>query len=274
MSLRGRVGRHTRHGGQHCQNWPDDQKSVIALLNRIPVNDGGSGGGLNGSIGGRIVAGMASDALYGAIIAFEDKHFPGQRSGFVDPAGSMLKRMQDLAARARRIPANDPFADANDPPPGPPPPAPETALDVLRRSIDDETPWRKFSASDQYKMGLLVMAAGMYVTSLKDRGLHILPSPVEMFGRAYFTKGKLATRVRGDLEFINDKGESEDPPPITVRFGGPIDILDDITTGESGALLLYESGACCRVYPHHWGRVLYLKDRYGGKSWNEPEYVR
>ncbi len=269
MALRARVGRHTRHGGQHCQNWPDDQKSVIALLNRIPVNDGGTGGGLNGNIGGRIVAGMASDALYGAIIKFEDKHFPGQRSGFVDPTGRMLKRMEELASRPLHVPANDPMPDPIDVPPQP---APESALDRLRRSIGDETLLqRKFPMSQRIAMGQLVMMAVMYVDSLKARGLERLPSPVELFGRAYFTKNKLATRVRGDLEFIVDGGKSERPPPLTERFGGPVDILADITTGESGALLLYESGACCRVYPHHWGRVLHLGDRYGGKSWNEPQ---
>ena len=271
MSLRGRVGRHTRHGGQHCQNWPDDQKSVIGLLNRIPVNDGGAGGGLNGNIGGRIVAGMASDALYRAIVAFEDKHFPGQRSGFVDPGGKMLRRMHDLATRSQRVPANDAAPDPVDPAPVP---APESALDRLRRSIGDETRYQKFPMSQRVAMGQLVMVAVMYVDSLKARGLQMLPSPVELFGRAYFTKDKLATRVRGDLEFIVDGGRSERPPPITERFGGPVDILSDITTGEHGALLLYEGGACCRVYPHHWGRVLYLGDRYGGKSWNEPEYLR
>ncbi|HKU97440.1 MAG TPA: hypothetical protein VJR58_19285 [Vineibacter sp.] len=270
MPIRGRVGRHARHGGQHCQNWPDDQQNVIGLLNRIAVNDGGTGGGLNGNIGGRIVAGMASDALYRAIMTFEDKHFPGQRSGFVDPAGGMLKRLEELAARAVKVPANDLAPEPID---LAPPPVIDSALDRLRRSIGDDTPYRKFPMSQQVAMGQLVMVAVMYVDSLKARGLERLPSPVELFGRAYFTKGKLATRIRGDLEFIADGGKSERPPPITERFGGSVDILADITTGESGALLLYESGACCRVYPHHWGRVLYLGDRYGGKSWNQPQPV-
>ena len=74
----------------------------------------------------------------------------------------------------------------------------------------------------------------------------------------------IATVHRGELVELRGVGE---------RFGGSVDILADITTGESGALLLYESGACCRVYPHHWGRVLYLGDRYGGKSWNQPQPV-
>jgi hypothetical protein len=94
MPLRGRVGRHTRTGGRHCQNWPDDQQSVISLLNRVPISDGGSAGRL----GNKVISGICSDELYRAISSFEDKHFPGQGSGYVDPAGPMLKRMEDLAA--------------------------------------------------------------------------------------------------------------------------------------------------------------------------------
>jgi len=88
MSLRGRVGRHTTSGRQ-CQNWVDDQQIVTDLLNAIPLVQGGAAG----SLGGRIVLGIASEALCQAISRFEDRHFPRQRSGFVDPDGAMLKRM-------------------------------------------------------------------------------------------------------------------------------------------------------------------------------------
>lgn len=101
MSIRGRVGRHTQAGGRQCQNWPEDQQTVIALLNRIPVGDGGAGGSLTG----RIISGMSSDALYRAISKFEDKYFPGQRKGFVEPAGAMLVRMEALAGRTVSAPA-------------------------------------------------------------------------------------------------------------------------------------------------------------------------
>lgn len=74
MPLRGRVGRRARTGA-HCQNWKSDQEIVIALLNRIPVADGGAGGSLNG----RVVAGLASDGLYQAILRFQKQHFPHQR---------------------------------------------------------------------------------------------------------------------------------------------------------------------------------------------------
>jgi hypothetical protein len=98
MSLRGRVGRHTRLAGRHCQNWREDQQTIIDLLNRIPVAEGGAGGKLNA----RIIDGMCSDALYRAISQFEDKQFPGQRSGFVDPDGPLLRRMEELAFSIRR----------------------------------------------------------------------------------------------------------------------------------------------------------------------------
>ena len=45
----------------------------------------------------RVVSGLCSDELYRAISAFEDKNFPGERKGYVDPGGPMLKRMEDLA---------------------------------------------------------------------------------------------------------------------------------------------------------------------------------
>src|SRR5262245_64898777 len=95
MPLRGRVGRHTKAGGRQCQNWTQDQQTVIALLNRIPARDGGT----EGNLGGRTIGGIASDALYQAISRFEDLHVPGQRSGFVDPGGAMLRRMETLDAR-------------------------------------------------------------------------------------------------------------------------------------------------------------------------------
>jgi hypothetical protein len=93
MAIRGRVGRHTQLGGKQCQNWSDDQKAIIDLLNRIAPSDSGTGGSLKP----RIVAGIASDALYNAIVAFENKHFPGLRRGFVEPGGTMYQKLEALA---------------------------------------------------------------------------------------------------------------------------------------------------------------------------------
>ena len=101
MALRARVGRHTKNALRECQNWTGDQQTVIALLNRISVTDGGAGG----SLAGRIVAGISSDALYRAIAKFEDKYFPGQRSGFLDPGGAMLARMEALVSGRTAPPA-------------------------------------------------------------------------------------------------------------------------------------------------------------------------
>jgi hypothetical protein len=111
MPLRGRVGRHHKTGGRHCQNWVEDQRTIVDLLNQIPIEQGGAGRKLQP----RIVAGIASDDLSAAILRFEDKHFPGQRSGFVDPGGRMYQRMESLTAAA--------------PPPSDPPPP--TAIDEL-----------------------------------------------------------------------------------------------------------------------------------------------
>jgi hypothetical protein len=104
MPLRGRVGRHTQDRGRQCQNWADDQKTVIYLLNRIPWFEGGAMGGfgaLGDKLDGPIHSGISSEALYRAITKFEDKQFPRQRSGFVDPDGAMLRRMTDLAKHVR-----------------------------------------------------------------------------------------------------------------------------------------------------------------------------
>lgn len=93
MAIKGRVGRHTQIREKQCQNWSDDQKAIIDLLNRIAPSNSGTGGSLKP----RIVAGIASDELYNAIVAFEDKHFPRQRSGFVDPGGAMFRKLETLA---------------------------------------------------------------------------------------------------------------------------------------------------------------------------------
>jgi hypothetical protein len=103
MPLKGRVGRHASDGRQ-CQNWKADQQTVIDLLNRIPVADGGTAG----SLGGRIVAGLANTALYQAILAFEKKQFAGQAKGFVDPAGAVLVKLETLANRPPSAPAAAP----------------------------------------------------------------------------------------------------------------------------------------------------------------------
>jgi hypothetical protein len=97
--LRGRVGRHANTGAQ-CQNWLEDQQTIIGLLNRIPPTDGGP----ETSLGGRVVAGIASDALYKAILRFQKQYFPAQQPGFVDPGGAVLAKMETLASRPTAAP--------------------------------------------------------------------------------------------------------------------------------------------------------------------------
>jgi hypothetical protein len=80
-SLRGRVGRHANTGAQ-CQNWAEDQQTVIALLNLIPATDGGA----QASLAGRVVAGLSSDALYNAILRFQKNIFPHYKLGSSVPA--------------------------------------------------------------------------------------------------------------------------------------------------------------------------------------------
>jgi hypothetical protein len=120
MSLRARVGRHTREGGRQCQNWADDQQKVTGLLNHIDTNNGGTQGKLNESFR----PGVCSDALYGAISRFEDKHFPGQRNGYVDPASALLKRLEALAEASNAAPIAAPAQRSG-----------ETRLDILRRNV-------------------------------------------------------------------------------------------------------------------------------------------
>ena len=130
MPIRARVGRHTRSGGGHCQNWADDQKVIIDLLNRVPRTSGGAQGGLNP----RIVAGICSDDLYAAISAFEGKYFPGQRSGFVDPGGLIYQKLATLAAPA----AAPPPAPAAPPPPAPTPPETDGPIPRLLTSREKD----------------------------------------------------------------------------------------------------------------------------------------
>jgi hypothetical protein len=271
MPLRGRVGRHTQQGGRHCQNWQDDQQTVITLLNRIPAQDGGAGGSLNGNIAGRIVAGMASDALYRAISRFEDKHFPRRRSGFVDPGGVMLRRMEELAARAAKATANRPPPDPIMLPPQPPV---RTSLDRLLDHVLLDAPWSHYPVSQRNAFARLQGLAMLYIEGLKTQGVNSLPYQVVLFGRAYITKGKMPTMARGDLEFITDKGRSERPPPMTESYGGPVDITADVTTGSSGVLLLYDNTICYRVFPYHTGRIAYLQDMNSGKSWTKAEPLK
>jgi hypothetical protein len=104
MPIKGRVGRHANTGA-NCQNDVADQMWVVSLLNLIPPTDGGAGGSLDGD---HVKAGVASDALYKAILGFQRRYFPTQVSGFVDPGGPVLARMEDLASRLGSVSSTPP----------------------------------------------------------------------------------------------------------------------------------------------------------------------
>lgn len=99
MPLKARVGRHAKTG-RNCQNWKKDQEHVIKLLNKISIDNGGAGGAIKAPV----IAGYASQQLYTAILYFQNKHFPVTPSGFVDPGGPVLAKMEALAAAARPAP--------------------------------------------------------------------------------------------------------------------------------------------------------------------------
>src|SRR4051812_15977135 len=65
-----RVGRYS--DGRQCENWADDQKTVIELLNAIHFDDGGA----QKSVGGQVISGSASNDLWFAIKRFEERQFP------------------------------------------------------------------------------------------------------------------------------------------------------------------------------------------------------
>ena len=173
MSIKGRVGRHTMAGGRQCQNWSADQQVVIDLLNRIPLAQGGA----EGTLRGRIVSGISSDALYGAILVFEQPFFPGQHSGFVNPSGPMLRRMEQVATDANRQASPSPIA-----------PPPESNLQILRRNLLDDSQATKvdpFWAMHKGSFQPLINMAYKHINNLIEMNLQQLPWQVELFGRAF-----------------------------------------------------------------------------------------
>ena len=258
MPIRGRVGRHRRDGGRHCQNWIDDQHVVVDLLNQISVGDGGAGG----SLGGRFVNGMASDALYLAICQFEDRYFPGQQSGFLDPNGAMLKRMEALAGSKSTDATPASVADS---------PAPETPLDRLREKVSSGPPsFARWPAKERADIAPLITLALKHIDNMRSGatmskgGLERLPWPVEMFGRAHIrltdsVSDAPIVRSDGTVKFMNLRtGGSEEPELSEMKYGQPVDINANITTGKLPALLLYANGKCAYIRAFHNGNIKQL----------------
>jgi hypothetical protein len=232
MTIHERVGRHTKLGGKPCQNRMDDQKTVIDLLNRIPVANGGAGGSLSGST---IKAGVASDALYNAIVRFEDKHFPGQRNGFVEPGGAMLKRMEQLAAQTA---------------------AAATTLDILRRNVLTEPgfPALTWVAEDRAGIDKHVKAAVRYIDDLKLRGRDKLPAQVLLFGAAWIEDAtqpasKIYSHDARGWSTVDRSGKKERPPVIVEMYATPIKLQSFLYTDRTGVVLLFQNGKSTWIGP-------------------------
>jgi hypothetical protein len=255
MPLRGRVGRHTKQNGRHCQNRPEDQMAVITLLNRIAVGDGGA----EGKLEVRVVNGIASDALYKAISRFENQHYKGQGSGYVDPDGAMFKKMDELAKRPLSPPRGypsryPPIEDTPRPPPG--------SLEVVYRDLLNQLPYKMREAmenggplSAEGRDALFVMAARQ-VKSLQEQNFRRLPWPVAMFGRAYvFRSFKMLGYIHddGSVSFLNtDTHDTERPKLPEMRFGQPVESAAmSAITGKLDALLLYDNGIARHIPPYH-----------------------
>jgi hypothetical protein len=253
MPLKGRVGRHTKQQGRHCQNWPEDQILVVGLLNRIAESEGGAGGGLTP----RIVNGMASDELYSAISRFENQHFPGQGSGYVDPGGAMLKRMEELAMP----PPSSRGRFNRDPWDAVPLPQPWT-LDYIYRELlnhlpsNIREPLEKGGHLHAEGGDALIVMAVRHVKSLQERKFTRLPWPVVMWGRAYIYKSfKMLPYAESDgsVSFMNvDTHDRVEPNLPHMRYGEPIEATSNsVITGKLHAFLLYTGGMFRLIPPYH-----------------------
>lgn len=238
MSIDERVGRHTRDQGRQCRNLLKDQQTVTDLLNRIPVNQGGAGGTLPKPIHN----GTCSPALYRAISQFEDKYFPGQRRGFVEPGGAMLKRMEELAGQAAKAAA-------------------ETPLDVLRRNVLlHDSSWSEWTASELASLDRSVKQAVRYIDDLKARGLVRLPTYIVLFGSAWIQDDTMFSnnskrfenfRNGGGLGVytVDVAGQRETPSIIYEWYAKPVNLKQEVYTGAAPALLLFQNGSSLRLGP-------------------------
>jgi hypothetical protein len=135
----------------------------------------------------------------------------------------------------------------------------DTHIDFQRRRVRDERRSKLFPPAEQAAFQPLVEMAVEHIDRLKnEQGMKALPWPVEMFGRAYVTKNKRpiietdGTLIFRDIDTMN----SETLPLPEMRYGQPVDLDQDITTGKLSALLLYAHlGECCRVPPYHSGAI-------------------
>lgn len=251
--------------GRQCQNWPVDQQHIIDLLNRIPANQGGA----HGTLSGRIISGISSDALYGAILAFEEKHFPGRRSGFVDPNGAVLRRMEALVSSQSSAPS------APSPQVSPKPPSP---LQILRRNLLDDAEASRidpFFPMFKSQIQPLITMAHRHISNLIEMGRTELPWRVELFGRAYvlsrdlfisnldFSASHLVFGRDSELITVSVHDETRSPLPSLpeMRFGAPIAANSDVWTERLSALLLFKNGLVIRMEPYRRASISLLERR-------------
>jgi hypothetical protein len=265
MSIKGRVGRHAHVGGHQCQNWTADQQYVINLLNQIPASQGGAHGTLNG----RIISGISSEALYQAILVFEEKYFPGQRSGFVDPNGKLLQRMEKEASQLNT---------RDVPPPSPQPaPKPVSPLQTLQRNLLDDALASKvdpFFPMYKSQVQPLITLAYKHIDNLIEMGMAELPWRLEMFGRAHVTSlyVDVRTEVTWGSTFLGrdqpvvyydmHTGESTKARLPEMSYGHPInmDAMEEVTTEWMPAILLYKSGTVAKIAPYRKATLSSLQD--------------
>jgi hypothetical protein len=250
MSIKGSVGRHAGSPRRHdAECRADDQKTVIDLLNRIPVTAGGAGGALSS---GQLHSGSCSDELYHAIQTFENKQFPkGPHSGFVDPVrnpGKMLfKKMEELAfaAPAANTPVTAQAAQQ---------PAAESPLDILRRKVPDVKPViGQWTAGDRVKLDVLVKLALESVDHYKKGG-DTFPTFALVFGWGYYRPAGIdvviGTEGKDHNFEIIDKDGKRKKVPAGMNYGAFINYGDVLTTGEGPALVLFRDGSFSRIPSH------------------------
>ena len=138
----------------------------------------------------------------------------------------------------------------------------DAPLEMLSRRLMDVR-WIARLASDDTLEPLITMAL-KHVEALKDQGLRTIPWPVAMFGRAHVTTRKLAylhPNSLGSVKFLDlDTGKRDRLEPAEMRYGAPVDPSADITTDKSGALLLYDHGACRCIQPYRSGSIRALAE--------------
>jgi hypothetical protein len=139
------------------------------------------------------------------------------------------------------------------------PAAADCPLASLRRKLVDAASSAAFATGDRRDLAPLCRLALRQIDALRQQGVGTLPSRVGLFGRAHITVRQLAYRHpggAGSVKFLDlDSGRRVAPPRLDMRYGAPVAVGSDVTTEDSGALLLFGDGGCAYVPPFHTGTV-------------------